>query len=76
MTAPPVPISLHSPVFCILSLDRADDDITVDGTLDLCSDLGVDPEDVVLLAIACELQSPSVGRWKKTHWISGWRGLG
>jgi len=56
--------------------DRVDDDITVDGTLDLCSDLGVDPEDVVLLAIACELQSPSVGRWKKTHWISGWRALG
>jgi DCN1-like protein 1/2 len=56
--------------------DRADDDITVDGTLDLCSDLGVDPEDAVLLAVACELQSPSVGRWKKTSWVQGWRGLG
>jgi DCN1-like protein 1/2 len=60
----------------ISSLDRADDDITVDGTLDLCSDLGVDPEDVVLLAVACELQSPSVGRWKKASWVQGWRGLG
>ncbi|KAI9465122.1 defective in Cullin neddylation protein 1 [Russula earlei] len=47
-----------------------------DGTLNLCSDLGVDPEDVVLLAVACELQSPSVGRWKKASWISGWKGLG
>ncbi|KAH9957755.1 defective in Cullin neddylation protein 1 [Russula dissimulans] len=56
--------------------DRADDDITVDGTLNLCSDLGVDPEDVVLLAVAYELQSPGVGRWKKTSWVSGWRGLG
>ena len=70
MIAPPVPISLH------VSLDRADDDITVDGTLDLCSDLSVDPEDVVLLAVACELQSPSVGRWKKADWIQGWRSLG
>jgi DCN1-like protein 1/2 len=57
-------------------LDRNDDDITVDGTLSLCSDLGVDPEDVVLLAIACELKSPCVGRWRKSGWIQGWRGLG
>jgi len=56
--------------------DRDDDDITVDGTLDLCSDLGVDPEDVVLLAVAYELQSPRVGRWKKTSWVQGWRSLG
>ena len=58
------------------SLDRNDDDITVDGTLSLCSDLGVDPEDVVLLVIACELKSPCVGRWRKAGWIQGWRGLG
>ncbi|KAI0000769.1 Cullin binding-domain-containing protein [Russula compacta] len=57
-------------------LDRAEDDITVDGTLNLCGDLGVDPEDVVLLAVACELQSPSVGRWKKAGWVQGWRALG
>jgi DCN1-like protein 1/2 len=56
-------------------LDSDDDDITVDGTLSLCKDLGVDPEDVVLLAVACELQSPSVGRWKKAGWLQGWRGL-
>jgi DCN1-like protein 1/2 len=55
--------------------DSDDDDITVDGTLSLCKDLGVDPEDVVLLAVACELQSPSVGRWKKAGWLQGWRGL-
>ena len=45
-----------------VTLDADDEDITVDGTLSLCKDLGVDPEDVVLLAVACELQSPSVGR--------------
>lgn len=68
---PAVPIFVHSTL-----LDRAEDDITVDGTLNLCGDLGVDPEDVVLLAVACELQSPSVGRWKKTGWVQGWRALG
>ncbi|KAH8988344.1 Cullin binding-domain-containing protein [Lactarius akahatsu] len=56
--------------------DADEDDIAVDGTLSLCKDLGVDPEDVVLLAVACELQSPSVGRWRKTGWVQGWRGLG
>ncbi|KAH9966382.1 hypothetical protein BGW80DRAFT_736621 [Lactifluus volemus] len=56
--------------------DRDDEDITVDGTLNLCSDLGLDPEDVVLLAVAYELQSPRVGRWKKSGWVQGWRGLG
>ncbi|KAF8266045.1 defective in Cullin neddylation protein 1 [Lactarius quietus] len=56
--------------------DPDEDDITVDGTLNLCKDLGVDPEDVVLLAVACELQSPSVGRWRKAGWLQGWRGLG
>jgi hypothetical protein len=59
-----------------LKSDADEDDITVDGTLSLCKDLGVDPEDVVLLAVACELQSPSVGRWRKTGWVQGWRGLG
>ena len=59
-----------------MKLDADEDDITVDGTLSLCKDLGVDPEDVVLLAVACELQSPSVGRWRKSGWVQGWRGLG
>ena len=60
----------------ILKLDPDEDDITVEGTLSLCKDLGVDPEDVVLLAVACELQSPAVGRWRKAGWLQGWRGLG
>ncbi|KAI0297872.1 defective in Cullin neddylation protein 1 [Multifurca ochricompacta] len=60
----------------LFNLDRDDDDITVDGTLNLCNDLAVDPEDVVLLAVAYELQSPAVGRWKKSGWVQGWKGLG
>src|SRR4051812_36997871 len=44
---------------CITDSDG--DDITVDGTLKLCEDLQVEPEDVSLLAIAFELKSPRVG---------------
>ncbi|TFY56094.1 hypothetical protein EVG20_g9063 [Dentipellis fragilis] len=52
------------------------DDITVDGTIKLCEDLGVDPEDVVLLAVAYELKSPRVGEWARKGWIEGWKNVG
>lgn len=48
----------------------------MDGTIKLCGDLEVDPEDVVLLAVAFELKSPGIGRWTKQGWIEGWKGLG
>ncbi|OBZ74712.1 Defective in cullin neddylation protein 1 [Grifola frondosa] len=56
--------------------DPNGEDITIDGTLKLCEDLGVDPEDVVLLSIAYELKSPGMGQWTKEGWTSGWRSLG
>jgi hypothetical protein len=36
----------------------------------------VNPEDVVLLAIAYELKSPGVGQWTKQGWMEGWRNIG
>ncbi|PFH50214.1 hypothetical protein AMATHDRAFT_145703 [Amanita thiersii Skay4041] len=51
-------------------------DITIDGTIKLCEDLNVNPEDVVLLAVAYELKSPSVGVWKRQGWIQGWKSVG
>ena len=56
--------------------DAEEDVISIDGTIKLCEDLSVDPEDVVLLAIAYELKSPGVGQWSKKGWIDGWNGLG
>ncbi|KAL4071587.1 Cullin binding-domain-containing protein [Scleroderma yunnanense] len=56
--------------------DRGGDEITVNGTLKLCEDLAVDPEDIVLLAIAYELKSPRVGEWTRMGWIDGLRNLG
>ncbi|KJA24926.1 hypothetical protein HYPSUDRAFT_200185 [Hypholoma sublateritium FD-334 SS-4] len=58
------------------STNPDEDDITVDGTIQLCSDLGVDPEDVVLLAVAFELKSPAMGRWTRAGWIEGWKAIG
>jgi DCN1-like protein 1/2 len=48
----------------------------VDGTIKFCEDLAVDPEDVVLLAIAYELKSPRMGQWTRQGWIEGWKAIG
>ncbi|KAI0369326.1 hypothetical protein BV20DRAFT_375929 [Pilatotrama ljubarskyi] len=56
--------------------DPDGDDITVDGTIRLCEDLGVNPEDVVLLAVAYELKSPAMGQWTRKGWTDGWKALG
>ncbi|KAG9217845.1 hypothetical protein PLEOSDRAFT_1067985 [Pleurotus ostreatus PC15] len=51
-------------------------EITIDGTIKLCEDLQVDPEDVVMLAVAYELKSPRIGQWNKKGWTDGWKNLG
>ncbi|KIP03035.1 hypothetical protein PHLGIDRAFT_78198 [Phlebiopsis gigantea 11061_1 CR5-6] len=56
--------------------DPDGEDITVDGTIKLCEDLGVDPEDVVLLAVAFELKSPGMGEWTRKGWVDGWKAVG
>lgn len=56
--------------------DPGSDEISVDGTVRLCGDLGVDQEDIVLLAIAYELKSPHMGEWTRKGWISGLKSLG
>ena len=56
-------------------VDADGDSITVDGTIKLCEDLKVDPEDVVLLAVAYELKSPGIGQWTRKEWVNGWKAL-
>jgi len=56
--------------------DPDSEEITIDGTIKLCEDLDVDPEDVVLLAVAYELKSPRVGQWNRQGWADGWKALG
>lgn len=57
-------------------IDPDGDEITVGGALKWCEDLGVDPEDVVLLPLAYELKSPAVGSFPRKPWIDGWKSLG
>lgn len=59
-----------------ITVDSDGDDITVDGTIRLCADLSVDPEDVVLLAVAWELKSPRLGEWTRKGWVDGWKAIG
>ncbi|KAI0339122.1 DUF298-domain-containing protein [Trametopsis cervina] len=56
--------------------DPDEDEITVNGTIKLCQDLAVDPEDVVLLAVAYELKSPGMGEWTRKGWVDGWKAIG
>lgn len=56
--------------------DPDEDEIKIDGTLKWCEHLGVNPEDVVLLAVAYELKSMSMGTWTRSGWVDGWRALG
>ena len=35
----------------------------------------MNPEDVVMLAIAYELKSPRVGEWIRQGWVDGWKSL-
>ena len=56
--------------------DSSGDNIGIDGTIKWCEDLAIDPEDVSLLAVACELKSPAVGEWTKSGFVEGWKRLG
>ncbi|CAE6432191.1 unnamed protein product [Rhizoctonia solani] len=56
--------------------DPDSSNIGINGTIQWCEDLGVDPEDVSLLAVACELKSPTVGEWTRNGFVDGWKRLG
>lgn len=49
--------------------------ITIEGTMSYCEDLSTSLEDVVLLPLSFYLQSPTMGRFTRDKFISGWRTL-
>lgn len=67
---------LSSSIIYLCNIDPDEGDITIDGTIKFCEDLEVDPEDVVLLAVAFELKSPRLGHWTRTGWVEGWKSIG
>lgn len=48
----------------------------MDGTMQYCGDLGVDPEDVVFLALACFTKAPTMGRFTRRSWVEAWQSVG
>lgn len=56
--------------------DPHGEDIGIDGTIQLCTDLNIEPEDIVMLAIAYELKSKRLAEWHKQGWVDGWKRLG
>ncbi|KAK4048566.1 Scaffold-type E3 ligase [Microbotryomycetes sp. JL201] len=49
------------------------DEMSIDGTLSYCQDLQVEPEDPVMLAVACITKAPTMGRFSKQGWIEAWK---
>lgn len=56
-------------------LDGVGDEIGVDGTINFLSDLKLELEEPVVLALAFEFKSPAVGRWPRSGWVEGMKGL-
>ena len=57
--------------------DKADESdpklITIEGTMALCSELGIDPSsDSVLFCLASDLGSKATGEWAKEPFVQGW----
>ncbi|GAA5870510.1 hypothetical protein JCM3774_003693 [Rhodotorula dairenensis] len=51
-------------------------EISMDGTMQYCADLGVDPSEVVMLALAWFTKAPTMGRFSKREWIEAWHAIG
>jgi DCN1-like protein 1/2 len=51
---------------------KKNDTIEIDGTLEWCKDLGVEPEDPVMLAIAEMCKASEMGSFERKGWIDGW----
>lgn len=50
--------------------------ITIEGTMEMCGELGVDPEsDPVLFCLAADLGSKTTGEWEKAPFVAGWMAM-
>ena len=48
----------------------------MDGTMQYCADLGVDPSEVIMLALAWFTKAPTMGRFSKREWVEAWQAIG
>lgn len=47
----------------------------MDGTMRYCEDLDVNPEEIVMLALAYFTKAPTMGRFSRKGWIDAWQGV-
>lgn len=50
--------------------------ILVSGTESLCRDLGIDPNDILMVVLSWHLESESMCEFSRSGWIKGWSKLG
>ncbi|KAE8228714.1 hypothetical protein CF326_g6343 [Tilletia indica] len=56
--------------------DEDGENITIEGAMELCTDLGISPEDPAILPLSFYLGSPSLGTFTREAYVDGWRSLG
>jgi len=60
-----------------MGLDPSDPDtINIEGTIRYLQALGLDPEEPVVLVLAYQLDSPSIGIFTRQGFVEGWRTIG
>jgi hypothetical protein len=60
----------------VLDHANVDDIMNVEGTIQYFEAINLDPEEAVVLALAYQLDSPSLGVFKRHGFVEGWRNLG
>lgn len=53
--------------------DSDKDRITIEGAMQMCEDLDITPDDIVMLPLSFYLRSPSLGTFERDRYIEGWR---
>ncbi|GAA6018041.1 hypothetical protein JCM11491_000046 [Sporobolomyces phaffii] len=52
--------------------DKHPDEIGLEGTMQYCQDVGVDPELAEMLALAQFTNAPTMGKFSRANWIKSW----
>jgi DCN1-like protein 1/2 len=61
------------PAEAMLSPDPATpEEVGIEGTMRYCDDLGVNPEEITMLALAYFTKAPTMGRFGRKGWIDAW----
>ena len=50
--------------------------IEIEGIINYCQDLGIEPDDPKMMVLSYHLQAPRIGLIEKAGWLSGWQKLG